>query len=462
MRRVRPILALLLHGSFDTTTEAGRDAQRERAALVTRITSVVEKGASMVVMLLSIRWTVTYLGSERFGVWMTIAGLAQVLTVMDFGLGNAMMNRVAQRRAEANPELLRQAISGGLGLLFLFGLLAAVVLCSLAWALPWNRIVRTASEAIAGEARGAGMVFALIASANLVSLGLRRVYMGLQRAYVVQVLATLGSVVSLALFALAAEQRWDVPELLLCGFGVAAVAPLLLLPDLARRGMFSVHHLASAMESEKSTLLKIGGAFVVLQIGALIISGSDSVVLAAARGAAEVGAFAIAQRLLYFVTVPLFIFNQPLWASYADAYHHGDWMFLGRTFRRSLLITASCALAGGGLVVLAGQSIAGVWTHHSVALDGYLLLAMACWAVVEASASAFAQYLNGCGYLKPQVVSTLLFACIALPAKYAGAAAYGPIGMVIATFCIYGAAQGWVYGVRYPHLIPAAIRGVRP
>ena len=105
---------------FDVSTEVGRGQERYRLALWSFIANILSKLMALAVMLLSIRWTLPYLGAERFGVWMTVASFTTMLVVLDLGIGNALINHSAHAAAEDNPEKLKKTISGSLGFLFLF------------------------------------------------------------------------------------------------------------------------------------------------------------------------------------------------------------------------------------------------------------------------------------------------------------------------------------------------------
>ena len=71
------------------------------------MTSILAKGFSLILMIVSVTATVSYLGPERFGVWMTISSFAVMLTFLDLGVGNALMNRVAEAASENNPGSMR-------------------------------------------------------------------------------------------------------------------------------------------------------------------------------------------------------------------------------------------------------------------------------------------------------------------------------------------------------------------
>ena len=113
---------------FDTASEQGRSDERYRLAALSILGSILSRAASVVLMLLSVSLTIPYLGLERFGLWMTIASMAGILTFLDLGVGNALINHLAQRSSKNNLDLLSQTISGGLGFLAIIGFIVGFLL----------------------------------------------------------------------------------------------------------------------------------------------------------------------------------------------------------------------------------------------------------------------------------------------------------------------------------------------
>ena len=71
---------------FDTSSEQGRSDERHRLAALTVMANILSRGLGMIAMIFTVKLTVPYLGAERFGVWMTIASFAGMLSFMDLGV----------------------------------------------------------------------------------------------------------------------------------------------------------------------------------------------------------------------------------------------------------------------------------------------------------------------------------------------------------------------------------------
>src|ERR1700692_3845800 len=72
--------------------------------------------------LITIPLTVHYLGDERFGLWMTISSVLAMANFADFGIGNGLLNAVADAYGKDDYERIRRAVSSGFAVLFGVGI----------------------------------------------------------------------------------------------------------------------------------------------------------------------------------------------------------------------------------------------------------------------------------------------------------------------------------------------------
>lgn len=402
---------------FDTTSEQGRSDERYRLALLSMFANVLSRGISMVVMVLSVRLTVPYLGVERFGVWMTIASFVGMLVFLDLGIGNALTNHVAKAAAKGKQATLTRTISGGLGLLFLLGALAGLLLSILALNLPWANIIKVTDPALHDEIRQALFLFSIFFGINLFSTGVQRVFAGLQRSFEAHAVAAIGSILSLIALWWAAKMEAGIPALLLATLGCQSSGGLLLLIMLKKRGLFQLPGIGSAISAEKKSLLKVGGLFFILQIGTMVGWGADSLIISSTLGAAQVAIYSVTQRLFQFVTQPLGMMNAPLWSAYADAHAHGDKAFIRQTLKKSMLLTGGITVVGGGLLFVLSQQLIAWWTKGAMTVPLAFVLMFFAWTLCETLGNSYAMMLNGCGVIAPQVISVTLFVTLAIPLK---------------------------------------------
>ena len=397
---------------FDTSTEAGRAAERYRLAAWAILANVASKGAALAVMVLSVSLTIPYLGAQRFGIWMTVASFAGLLSFLGMGVGNALTNHVAGRSAQRDPALLRQAISGGLGFLLMIGLVVGVGLFLLASWLPWAWFIKVDDAALLLEARDAAQLFAVLFGLSLFTSGIQSVFAGLQRTFEVYLASALGSVFALGALWIGAQAQAGIPVLLAATLGVQSLSTLLLLGLLLKRNLFSLREIKMAIQQETSGLLRVGGLFFILQVGTMIGWGADALIISSALGPAQVAVYSITQRLFQFVTQPLAMVNMPLWGAYADAHAKGDVAFIRRTLKASMLLTLVGSLLGALLLLAGSEWVLNYWTRGNIEVPILLIGLVALWTVFECCGGAFAMFLNGVQVVRQQVIVVVVFCAL--------------------------------------------------
>jgi O-antigen/teichoic acid export membrane protein len=447
------LLHYLRLSAFDVTTEEGRAAERYRLAAWAVLANVASKGLAMAVMVLSVSLTIPYLGAQRFGIWMTIASFAGMLSFLGLGVGNALTNHVASRSARSDVALLRQAISGGLGLLLMIGLVVGMGLWLLAAWLPWAKLIKVDDALLLLEAQSAAQLFALLFGLSLFTTGIQSVFAGLQRSFEVYLFSALGYLTSLGALWAAAHAQAGLLVLLAATLGIQTLSILLLLSLLVKRKLFALGEISSAVRQETSGLIRIGGLFFVLQVGTMIGWGADALIISSALGPAAVAVYSIAQRLFQFVTQPLAMMNSPLWGAYADAHSKGDVAFIRRTFKASMLLTLGVALSGATILFFSGEWLLHYWTGGKVQVPTLLLGLVALWTVLECCGVAFAMFLNGVQVVKQQVIVVSVFCILVLPLKIWGVGSAGLIAIPLATIAVYALTHIYFYGfVFYPKI----------
>lgn len=434
---------------FDTSTEQGRGDERYRLAMISILTNVLSRSLGMIVMILSVRLTVPYLGVERFGIWMTVSSFAGLLSFLDLGVGNALTNHVAKRAAEDNPSLLRQTISGGLTFLALVGALMGIGLWCVAAYLPWSTFIKVTQPELLIEARSAAMCFALLFGISIFTTGLQRIFAGLQKAYVSHMVAALGSLTAGIGIWLAATAHADISTLLIVMLGSQSAVSFILFWILIHRKQLCFKNIVHSTKLEIPHLYHTGWLFFVLQIGTMVGWGADSLIISGTLGATQVAVYSITQRLFQFVSQPLALINAPLWSAYADAHARDEKIFISKTLRKSMLLTMMGSILVGLFILVFSSELIVLWTRSEITVPTKFVFIFFVWTTLEALGNAFAMFLNGCNVIRPQVVTVVVLTCIALPTKIYFVNKYGISGMLLSYTVVYFSIVVFMYGIVY-------------
>lgn len=432
---------------FDTSTEQGRQDERYRLAALSIVANLASRAAGVAVMVLSVSLTIPYLGAERFGVWMTIASFVGLLSFLDLGVGNALTNHVAQKAAIEQPEVISQAVSGGLGFLALIGTFMAIVLWLLAANLPWAALISVKQPDVLLEARQAAMLFAIFFGLHIFTNGVHRVFAGLQQAYFSHLASIAGALVACVGLLIASETRQGIPVLLGITFGSQCIAGLILVIILVLRAQLKLKGIFGFSKIAGVNLFRAGGLFFLLQIGTMVGSGADSLIVASALGAEQVAILSIVQRLFSFATQPLSVLNAPLWGAYADAAARNDKKFIRETLKRSIYTTIGVSTAISIVLFLCHSWIIQRWTNSEILVPLLFVTAYAVWTIIDCVGNSFAMFLNGVNVVRQQVVVVLFFVLLALPSKLILIKYFDLAAIPLATIFAYTISTIGLYGL---------------
>jgi O-antigen/teichoic acid export membrane protein len=410
----------------------------------------MSKALALLLILAAVPLTLSYLGAERFGIWMTVAGFAALLGFLDLGIADSLRNQVSYAAARNEPTRLRELVTNGLLVLVVAATTLGLALAAAAWYAPWPALVKLDDPAHYAELRQAALTFAVLLAIGIPLSGVQRVFLGLQEGYLVHAVSAAANGIALVLLVLLTQKQAGIPLLLIATYGVQALAPLSLVAVLIRRGLV-VRPSTARFSADARLLLGAGAVFFALQLGAMAGWGSDRLIVSFLLGAKEVAVLAVVAQLFQLVTQPAAFANGPLWSAYAHAAGQSDDRFIRRTLAYSVSLTFLAALACAAALLIAHRPILRAWIGEELFIPFGLVLALAALSVLQSVGDAFAMYLNGSGILRPQLHVVLAFCALAIPLKLVLTPLLGVSGVVVAGVISYALAIALPYATAYRH-----------
>jgi O-antigen/teichoic acid export membrane protein len=382
--------------------------------------------------------TLGYLGESRFGLWMTIASFAGILSCLDLGLANALISEVARRRATLSDSQVIDFASNAICLLVVVavGLLAA--LCFVLYIIPVERWYELPSTSGDNEFRSSVLVFLIIFAASVPLNGLSKIQHGLQAGWRVHLVRAAGSLVSIGAVVVASRVEASIPWLIAATFGIQTAALVFVSPKLIFRLLNGITwSRAIAMRTEAIGLLRTGSLFFALQAAGIFVTGADQLIASVLAGTAEAGVLAILIRIFQITTLPTAIANAPLWAAYADAAARHDTNYIRRTLIGAILKSFAYTLTTGLLLVLFMDRILVVWLDARISIPALTVSLYCAWSVCESAGNAVAMYMNGTAVLRLQLWILLCFLSVLVPLKVFWAPQFGLDGLIGANVLAY-------------------------
>jgi O-antigen/teichoic acid export membrane protein len=411
--------------------------RRDRRALLTAATSVLARLVALAVALAAVRLTINYLGASRYGLWMTVTSITAFLAFSDFGVGNALINRMSAAFSSGDRVNSPREVSSAVTLLGAVGAAVLVIGAGLLTILPWARIYNVSGLA-AAEAGPA--TFALIACFALVlPLGLvQKIQLGFQDGAVSNIWAVVGSVLSLALLLVCLAMRLGLPWVVLAMAGGPVIALVL---NWIQEFGFSrpwIRPRRDLVDLRTGIgLARTGLLFLGLQLAAAVAFSTDNIIAAQLLGPVAVAQYSVTQRVFMAVPALVSVAAVSLWPAFGEAVVHSDRGWIRRTLVRSSLYAVGLTAVGSLVILAASRPVFSFLIGPALVPSLALTIGFSVWAVLYAFGSVVSMLLNAANVLVFQLITASLMAATSIALKIELGRSFGVAGIIWGTVIAY-------------------------
>lgn len=367
--------------------------------------SMGAKFVSMFVAIFSVPLLLNLLGTQKYGIWVTLTSLVAFISLLDLGVGNSIRNSVASMD-ETNRESVRSEFIGFSRLLAYVGLIATV--CFI-YFIPNLDI--TVENSFAAE---------ILYLPILILLPLMLGASVLQGARATGLQAVLQASGSWAFFAFIGLLVWInyIPSIQTLAFAWSFfyLASIVLIFGLALKKLdlpFSKLFRLSIVTIPRGRL-GIGIEFLVLQMSALMLYSIGNILIMEYLGPSEVARYDIVNKIfqvglgLYSVVIGV------MWPEITRAHAEQNEKSLRRIFRNLAVIAgffSTAAITGAFLAPM----IINYWTQNKIQVNSNEALAIAGLVTVQSIAYVGAVFMNAFEQIRLQIMLAVISIILMVP-----------------------------------------------
>lgn len=388
------------------------DGQRRLTRVkLTIFSSFMARGLTVLISLIYVPLALNYLGSERYGVWLTINSIVGLFSLADLGIGNGLLNAVSDAFGKKDVAKARQYIASAFATLTLAVLSLTLLFLAIYPFVPWAELFNVQS-ALAAEEVGPSLLIFVLCFLIGIPIGLvGKVQAGYQEGYLVHFWTIIGKLMTLGTLFLAIAVQGGLPLLVLALVGT----PLL-------SSFFNTIHFFKFRQPELwpsfreanipygKQLLHTGLLFFTLQSVGIIAYSSDTIILARILGPDAVAQFGVTSQLFGLTAVLLNSALAPLWPAYAEATAMGDGQWVRRVFKRTLTLSIAIAIPLSALLFYFAYDLLELWIGTQIVPPPLLMLSLAIWHSMAGINNSFAMLFNGAGVIRLQIIWGVLMA----------------------------------------------------
>ncbi|HKQ70282.1 MAG TPA: lipopolysaccharide biosynthesis protein [Polyangiaceae bacterium] len=430
---VRSFRAVLRLKAFDTDTPEGRSKERYRRAALTTGTSIVARALGIFTGLAWIRLSISFLGKERYGLWMAVGSIVNWANLADLGLARGMQNHLSHANGTDDRDLAARYVSTGLSTLTVVAGTLALLFLPVLFLVPWTAVLNVENPALVQETRAVvGAVVACFLLQFPLSL-VPTIYAAYQRGYIAAVFEIAGSVVSLVTLVAVTKSELSLPWLIVATSGVATAMTVVNFGYAIHNMPWLRPRLSLVSRATLRALASTSLALFVFQIGALLVNETQSLIIAQRLGLPRVAEWAVFMRVHLLPAIFLQLIDAPLIPAFREAYVRGEHEWLRKAFWRITRIKMAVAIVASGLYLALGNRAAAILGGESIAFDANMWAGSGLLLIVSAWNGSFNDLMIAVDRLRPLVITVFINGLLTPLLSYFLAPKWGLLGVLVAT-----------------------------
>lgn len=418
-KKIIEIIKLVFSKSSGENSSAEKSKDRYRRAGRTAITDMASRIVNIATALITVPVTLSYLGTDRYGLWMALTSFITFLNFTDMGFGIGIQNSLANCFGRDDKQSARYYISSGLFVMFLLFFVFVVVAFFLLPFIDFNKIVTVQSETAASELLPTVQAMFIAFGLGLPAGMIQRIYNAYQQGYWGNMQLTAGNILGLISIFVCIHFKLGLPAIAFVFMSARFIVMLggsvvlFIKRPWLRPSLFAVRW------DFTKQIFNIGLTAMWAELAAILIVSGPFLVIAHQISTAAVTPFSVTQRLVGVVTMLLTVVVIPLWPAYSEAATRGDWNWVNRTFKHTIKFYVVILLPAFLFLTLLGQWVIRLWTGKLEAVPDWSLL-MACnvWMLFRGWNTICCVLLNGLNQMIGQAIYGMFFGIVGLTAGY--------------------------------------------
>ena len=433
----KKLLSIVKVSPHDDTSLEGKSFERYRRIIFTGGSTAIVKIVTTSISLITVPLTVKYLGSERYGLWMSITSIIALMTFADLGLGNGLLNEISRAKAQKNDMNASVAVSSTFFILSFISLLLMVIFFILYPYISWYKLFNVKSDLAISESAPTMFILVFFFLLNMPLGIVQRIQEGYQEGYIFQVWLILGAILSLIFLIVIIHCKLGLPWLVL-SISIAPFISILFNSSFLffKKRKYLIPKFKNYNSLVANRLIHSGLRFFILGVLTLITNSSDDIIIAHTIGISSVAGFEIVKKLFLFSMVVQFVI-QPLWPAFAEAIEAKDYDWAKKTLKKGIIYSILISSITSIILVFFGSTIIEVWVGKQYSPSINLLISFFFFSLLSAYGGVMSTFLNSGPLLSKQTIFLSIASITSIILKFILSSKIGVSGVIWANVLAY-------------------------
>lgn len=413
-------------------TSGSRGLERYRRAGITASSSFVTKALNILISFLSVPLTVHYLGSERYGVWLTISSLLTWMSMTDFGLaGNALVNVLAEASGRDDREAAQHYSASAFWALTGVGVVTGIIALATFRFIPWREVFRVSAATPTHELQFACALTLGFLVVNFPLSMQNSIYSAYQDGFLANIWGIAGNGLALLALVIVSRSHGGLPQLVLALSGTRTAVSVANYFFLFRR----YHWLKPSPFAIRwycvKRLFSLGGKYLVTQLASLGIYQSQPIVITQMLGPTKVVIFVVAYKIIALPMDLVYMATAPFISAFGEAKARQDWHWIRGAYRNATVASIAFGLPLLAIVSLFAKPIIQVWAGAAARPSTQLVIGLAIYSLLGIVFMAAGQMLTGLEHVNALAVSLTLCSIAIIGSSILVAPRWGLTGIAL-------------------------------
>ncbi|WP_316569293.1 oligosaccharide flippase family protein [Neobacillus sp. YIM B06451] len=361
---------------------------------------------TVIISFWSIKVAFEFTGSQKsYGLWLTILSVLSWINLVNGGISNGLRNKLAEALAKKQVKNAKEYVSTSYAFIIFISLFFCLLFTLVSLVVDW----RTAFNAsFLSQSDFQFLILTLIISyfIQLIFTTVHAISLAFNRS----MLPTMFMFISNAIFMIALYilGYYNIKGILVLGitYSFSNIVVLLIANVFLFRNQYKEIKPDISMVKIKyvKDLMNTGIKFFLLEIFAVIIFSSDSIVITHTVGNNDVATYQLVLKLFSVFTIISSSVMIPLWSAYTHAYSKGDLNWIKTTLSKNIIIFFPFGV-GILLFSLSINSILKFWLGGDVVASEELIWMLAIYTIISIWCNIFAYFLNGINKITGQLIT---------------------------------------------------------
>jgi len=376
------------------------------------------KSISTIAVIISVPLTLHHLGTERYGLWVTLYSIIAWFSLFDLGLSNGLLSALTEAYGKGRNDLAKSFISAAVQGLMLIAALAGIGCTLLALNTDWSSIFKIRDPAVAVDFNHAVVVAIVLFVLGLPLTVVGKIYIAYQRGEMANIwtaAATMGGLIGLAV---AVSSGGDMLALVFGFAGGQFLVNAMSAAWLFGPAMPELRPSLRMGDHQYRRVFNTSAAMFATQLATLLYFQSPNLIISSRLGPEHVAPFQATWQLFFYITLPQMLVGANIWASIGEAYAKKDFGWIQKLFVRYVKLSALYGLTFIFVAVLFYEPIIMYWVGPAALADRATVYGMATWALLLALIQPVTSVVLGTGRIAVFAVFNLMSAICVVIVSY--------------------------------------------